>query len=599
MMNKYFGSLLATLLSSSMLMGQYANNTLDMNDASVRFMSNGLIGFNWTNGSLGYFIPKTPDNSGPSPLFQAGMWIGGLGPEGILHFAGETFEQNGHDFFPGPLGTGASISSATSSQYDQLWKVNRLDALKQAAYYTCLADPNCDTQAEFPGYSIPPYFYDWPAHGDVSLGQAYDLAPFYDFNGDGIYDPSQGDSPCLPGDMALFNIYNDNLGSHTESGGNPIGVEVHMTSFEYSNNNPAINQTVFIRYQIFNRGALTLHDTYIGLFNDFDLGCGEDDYEQCDVHRSLSYVLNGDDDDLECNGNPGYGTQPPAFGEVILQGPLLDADGIDNTDTLALPGYNGTGFNDGIIDNERSGMSYYINFSNTNSGVQHDPSVPSEYYSYLRGRWLDGTPMAYGGTGYPIDSSAVAAHYMYPGSSDPLGVGTSGQVMPPWTEASAGIGPGDKRGVTSMGPFTLAAGQEQYIVVAYVYARAASGGPTASAEALRLRTDSIRAFAETIPGLLSPGSPCDDLPTGITGFSARDQQLQLYPNPARGQLTVNVPGTHPQGRMDVIDAHGALVFSRSINGASNSLDVGALAPGLYLVRVQDGAKYLSARFMKQ
>ncbi len=599
MMNRYIGSLLPTLLSSSMLMGQYAHNILDVNDASVRFMSNGFIGMNLATGSPGYFIPKTPDNSGPSPLFAAGMWIGGLDSVGTLHLAAERFEQVGHDFFPGPLGTDASISPATSSQYDQLWKVDRSDVEEQIAYYTCLADPNCDTQAEFPGYSIPASFYQWPAHGEVSLGQAYDLAPFYSFSAGAAYDPSLGDAPCVPGDMALFSIYNDNLGPHTESGGNPIGVEVHMTSFEYSSNTQAINQTVFIRYQIFNRGSLTLHDTYIGLFNDFDLGGGDDDYVQCDVHRSLSYVLNGDNDDEDYNGEVGYGPQPPAFGEVILQGPLLDADGIDNTDTLALPGYNGTGFNDGVIDNERSGMSYCINFSNTNSGTQHDPSDPSEYYGYLRGLWLDGTPMTYGGTGYPVDTSAVAAHYMYPGSSDPLGVGTNGQVMPPWTEASAGIGPGDRRGVASMGPFTLTPGQEEDIVVAYVYARAASGGPTASAEALRLRTDSVRAFAETIPGLLSPGSPCDDLPTGIVGFSARDQKLQLYPNPVTDRLTVNVPGAHPQGMIDVVDAHGALVLRRSVKDTANTFDVGALAPGLYLVRVQVGAKYLSARFTKQ
>jgi hypothetical protein len=523
------------------------------------------------------------------------MWIGGLDSVGTLHLAGQRFEQYGHDFFPGPLGTDASISPATSSQYDQLWKVNRLDVLKQVAYYTCLADPNCDTQTEFPGYSIPPYFFDWPAHGEVSLGQAYDLAPFYDFNGDGEYDPTQGDAPCMPGDMSLFNIYNDNLAPHTESGGNPIGIEVHMTSFEYSSNTPAIDQTVFIRYQIFNRGSLALHDTYIGLINDFDLGCGTDDHQQCDVRRNTSFVLNEDNDDEGCNGDAGYGIQPPAFGEVILQGPLQDADGVDNTDTLALPGYNGTGFNDGIIDNERSGMSYCLDFQNTNSGVQHDPTDAIDYYNYMQGRWLDGTPMTYGGIGYPLDSSTVVAHYMYPGDSDPLGVGTSGQVMSPWTETSAI----NHRDVASMGPFTLAPGQEQDIVVAYVYARAASGGPAASVEALRLRTDSIRAFAETIPGLLSPGAPCDDLPTGIVGFSARDQKLQLYPNPATDQLTVNVPGTHPQGQVQVIGAHGALVLSRSIKDASTTLDVGMLAPGLYLVRVQDGAKYLSARFMKQ
>ena len=53
-----------------------------------------------------------------------------------------------------------------------------------------------------------------------------------------------------------------------------------------------------------------------------------------------------------------------------------------------------------------------------------------------------------------------------------------------------------------MGPFTFQPGEEQDIVVAYVYARAGSGGPEASAQALKLRVDSIRAFAQTIPGLV-------------------------------------------------------------------------------------------------
>ena len=599
MMNKYLGSLLAMLLSSSMLMGQYGADELNLNDAVARFYSNGLIGMNVAIDAPGYFVPKTPSNSGPSPLFAAGMWIGGLDPAGTLHFAGERFEQLGHDFFPGPLGTGASISPSTSSQYDVVRKVLRIDSEKQIAYFTCLADPDCDTQAEFPGYTTPNYFNFWPAHGDVSLGQAYDLAPFYDFNGDGNYNPADGDAPCVPGDEALFTIYNDKLSTHTESGGQAIGVEVHMTSFSYSSNIQAINQTVFIRYQIFNRGALALHDTYIGLFNDFDLGCGSDDYLQCDVRRNLSLVLNGSDNDTECNGHPGYGTQPPAFGEVILQGPRMDPDGIDNTDTTTAEGYNGTGFNDGILDNEHLGMGRFIDFLNSPAGVTSDPNTATEYYSYLQGHWMDGTPLTYGGNGYSTSPSAVPARFVFPGNSDPLGVGTNGQVMPPWTEASAANPPGDRRGVASMGPFTLTPGQEEDIVVAYVYARAASGGPSASAEALRLRTDSIRAFAETIPGLLSPGSPCDDLPTGIVGFSARDQKLHLYPNPATDRLTVNVPGTQPQGLIDVIDAHGALVLSRSIKDAANTFDVGALAPGLYLVRVQVGAKYLSARFTKQ
>jgi len=36
------------------------------------------------------------------------------------------------------------------------------------------------------------------------LGQSEKIAPFYDNNNDGIYDPMAGDYPQIKGDQALF-----------------------------------------------------------------------------------------------------------------------------------------------------------------------------------------------------------------------------------------------------------------------------------------------------------------------------------------------------------------------------------------------------------
>src|SRR5690606_9603222 len=141
--------------------------------------------------------------------------------------------------------------------------------------------------------------------------------------------------------------------------------------------------------------------------------------------------------------------------------------------------------------------------------------LAAHYYGYMEGKWKDGLPLTYGGTGYSTDPAAVPARYQFPGDSDPLGAGTNGEAMPPWTESSAVNMPGDRRGVASMGPFTLSPGQVQDIVVAYVYARAGSGGPAASVQALQLRVDSIHNFAQSIPGLLGTEFPCEDLLTGI------------------------------------------------------------------------------------
>ena len=598
---KHSGTFLtcAAILSATLVVAQSTGvNSLDVNDVNALFHSNGLISLDQAGGSGPYFfVPKTWDNSGPSPLFAGGLWIGGLSPDNILYFAGERFEQVGRDFFSGPLGTGATITPAVSSQYDMLISVYRLDVERQLAYFNCLADPNCDEQMEFPDYSVPAYFNLWPANGDVSLGQAYDLAPYIDFNENGFYDPENGDAPCIFGDQALYTIYNDKLAAHTESGGQPIGLEIHMMPFSYSSGVQAVDQTVFIHYKIINRSSLEMNNTYIGLFNDFDLGCGNDDYLQCDVGRNLTMVLNGDNNDEDCNGHPGYGAQPPAFGQVILQGPKMDMDGQDNTDTLSADGYNGAGFNDSVVDNERFGLGRFMGFSNS-SGPTSDPNAAVEYYTYLTGRWKDNTPLKYGGTGYATGSSAVLARYMFPGNSDPLGVGTNGQVMPSWTETSAGNPPGDRRGVASMGPLTLEPGQQEDIVVAYIYARAGSGGPEASAQALKLRTDSIRAFAETIPGLLSPGSPCDALPTAITSHAALAQSLRIFPNPTKDQLNMILPDVRTNVTITVFDPQGSVVMEQSATGISKTLNVARLAPGLYLVRVLAGGRAYNKTFVK-
>ena len=251
---------------------QTATNVLDVNNVHALFYANGIISQSPSSSPF-FFVPATPGNNGPSPLFNGSLWIGGLDPDSVLRFAGERYEQIGKDFFPGPLGTDAGISQTTSDAFNEVLKVQRIDLERQAAYYNCLADPNCDAAAEFPGYTVPAYFYDWPAHGDVGLGQAYDLADFYDYDQNGDYNPDGGDMPCIPGDQALFSIYNDKLAPHTESGGESIGVEIHMTAFAYSSNLAAVNQSVFVRYRIFNRSAVPLYHTYIGLFVDFGIGC--------------------------------------------------------------------------------------------------------------------------------------------------------------------------------------------------------------------------------------------------------------------------------------------------------------------------------------
>ncbi|MFT3884627.1 MAG: T9SS type A sorting domain-containing protein [Flavobacteriales bacterium] len=454
-----------------------------------------------------------------------------------------------------------------------------------------MRNSGCDADVLFPGYTTPPVFFQWPAHGDPAEGQAADLAPYFDnpngTNGaDGRYDPNDGDVPCLPGDAALFAIFNDKLEAHTGSGGLPIGMEVHMTPFVYRSALEAIDQTVFVRYRLINRSSGALKDCYFGLFNDFDLGCSDDDFIGTDAGRSMVYVYNWSDDDRTCSPRaPGYGEQPPAFGMIVLKGPLLDANDTDDPAGNAMPAWNGTGFGDGIIDNERYGLTSSMRITRDGPQAIGFPFTPEHHSNYLHGIWGDGTPQTYGGWGYSTDPDTTISAFVCPGASDPVGAGTQGHPMPPWSESER-VRP-DRTILGSMGPIDLGPSDEQEILIAYTYARAPSGGALASVDALQQRADSVRAFAMTIPGVMAPGEPCDaSISIGIREITRSMGTLLLFPNPATDRITVQVPVLNGMGMLRILDATGRMVLQRTITAERTEMDVHGLGAGTYAVRME-------------
>lgn len=577
---------------------------LSINDVHARVYSNGLMGPDLATGNSAFIVPA---GSGLSPLYSSGLWLGGFSPDNQLKFAAHLFGDSGdRDFFPGPLTIdgAATIDATVSAQYDRVWSILQSDIVQHRAYFECVTTPGCDTLIEFPGgYIVPASLLEWPAEGNVDAGQAAYLAPFVDYNGDGHYDPYNGDYPCVPGDQALYTIFNDKLSIHTQSGGGSIGVEVHMMPFAY-NSNPALDHTVFVHYKLINRSTQTLTDFRIGHFADFDLGCGDDDVVGTDVGRNLVYVANGTDNDADCLGQSGYGVQPPAFGMVVIKGPLLEPDALDNTTDPAIPAFNGHGFNDGIIDNERHGLSSSMYFLRNGPSNMTDPVLPIHYYNQLRSIWKDNSPLTHGGSGNTTDPNAVPTLFAFPSDTDPLALGTGGVPQPTWTpQVDLGAGLVDPRAVASMGPGTLEPGEHISLLVAYVYARAGSGSAQASVAALQQRVDSIQAFVQTIPDLFLIGEqeqlPCAELVTSVGEARADGHGLHLFPNPVSDRLSLDTRRLANGSVLHVLDVHGRLVAQFISTGTLTHFTVSQLPSGLYTVRVLDSQFPLAARFIKE
>lgn len=111
---------------------------------------------------------------------------------------------------------------------------------------------------------------EWPAKGNTYLASnginiENALAPFIDWNNNGIYDPENGDYPNIKGNQALFWVMNDVAGSHG-SGGNKLYVEVQMMAYAYQSNVPVINNTTFYDYTIIRKKPTPLHEAYFSLY---------------------------------------------------------------------------------------------------------------------------------------------------------------------------------------------------------------------------------------------------------------------------------------------------------------------------------------------
>lgn len=520
-----------------------AVGNLDFNNAKARIENGGNLWQDRSNTTSAYEIPK---GSGLRSIFAGALWMGGLSPNGQLKLAAVTFRSQGDDFWPGPLTNdgSASTESAVCNNYDRFYNAYKPDAALHKVWYESIQDGTFDEK--FPdGYEIPRYFNEWPAHSNLP-NYDYQLAPFQESNGgtENFYEPHEGDYPgydilgqieCrdvtrevpLFGDTTIYWIFNDNGDIHTETGSEPIGLEVRAQAFAFADEGPVNNMT-FYNYVIINQGSQTLEQTYFGQWVDADLGNAADDFVGCDVQRGLGYAYNGDPDDDKTGGpSPGYGITPPAIGVDFFQGPFQDADSASTTIPWGsfglIPGDNpgpyhedfasqgiddityiqaangkgipylgiGIGYGDSIPDNERFGMRKFV-YYNIGGGINGDPQTGQDYYNYLRGIWKDNQPMVYGGNGHPSGGGdpAIECDYMFPGNSDPRGWGTEGNTgVDEWTETTANNQPGDRRFMQSAGPFTLRPGDVNNITVGVVWARASSGDNLSSIDALKSADD--------------------------------------------------------------------------------------------------------------
>lgn len=323
-----------------------------------------------------------------------------------------------------------------------------------------------------------------------------DGAPWVDVDGDGVY-TNGVDTPEFVGDEVLWYVSNDLDASRTNFlyGTQPMGVEIQNTTFAF-NRTGDLGDIVFQKYLMINKGTNTIEDMYVASWSDTDLGFAGDDFSGCDTNLSLGYTYNGDNNDDDF-----YGINPPAVGYDFFQGPIVPAGPEDQAK------FKGK-FINGYRNLPMTGYAMYIN----SDPVYSDPELgeasgAEEMYNYLQSRLGNGDPYIDPHTGAEVD-------YVLPG--DPV-LGTG------WYEGAGWPGgkqPDDRRHMLTSGPFTMAPGDTQEVVIGIIVARSSSN--IKSVKELKIK-DQAAQFAYDADFDLPPSPPAPKLHA-----SAGDKYIQFW-----------------------------------------------------------------------
>lgn len=472
---------------------------------------------------------EMPKGSNKRQIFTASLWTSGRDLSQTLICAGQAYRDGGGDFNDGP------IASVYDNTYDNFYKRVFKVAKAQIDAFRLLSFPVSVVQ-------IDTAILRWPAKGNAWVTSAYNtqinstLAPFVDIDNDGNYNPLVGDYPLICGDEAIFFVFNDARGFHQETNSsNKFGIEVRGLAYSFVDNSvsnlpahkEAVNNTVFVSYDIENKSSNNYHDFCLGLFEDPDLGCFMNDGVGCDTIRNMMFAYNRTMPDplSNCNGVYGYGNVSISTGTLFL--------------TSAM---NAFGFFQGIYDacsTMTNNMHGYIN---------------------------DTLPFT--------DNHGNVTRFTFPGDlNDTL----------QWSEVTRPqLYPGDRRVFGSLAPMSFSAGETKHLDLAFFTSYDSTSTMYQIVDTLKRDADIVQQFYN------NQVLPCRSAQIASKRSEVIKESLavSIYPNPTSSQMKVEC--NRNINAISLHDLSGRVLFEDNPDTKQTLIEVSDFAQGLYLLRISSG-----------
>lgn len=412
-------------------LGEPVYTKININNISTWIKNDGETDIN-QNGNSGFVFPK---GSNKTAVFQSGFLWGGR-VDGQFRVGGSTYRQG---TVPGRILPDGQPANPQDPDV-RIYRVRR--DYKDGDLSAELADGD-GPSIEAIRAQYEKDWNEWPA----SQG-----APFEDVNGNGTYEPSV-DIPGVPGaDQTVWFVCNDLDPAQTDYmyGSLPMGIEEQVTVWGYKSTG-ALGNMIFRKFIIINKNPdqKPFTEMYVSMWSDIDDGDAGDDFAGCDTTLSLGYCYNANAVDAVYNPLP-----PPAVGFDFFQGPIVPGEATDKAI------YKGK-FVEGKKNLPMTAFYFFINgdpvYSDPDLGLYETGTL--QWYNLFRGRIsTSGDPFIDPTTGQPTKFTL---------SGDPVaGTGWIDGMLHP---------PGDRRIGSVSGPFEMAYGDTQEVVVAEIAAGAIPG----------------------------------------------------------------------------------------------------------------------------
>jgi len=206
------------------------------------------------------------------------------------------------------------------------------------------------------------------------------------------------------------------------------------------------------------------------------------------------------------------------------------------------------------------------------------PTEPQGYYYRLQGRWLDGSPVEYGGDGFHENTFPFPYSFEgNPGDTTINGI----------TECHLQTNPFDRSGDGATGPFYLPSGGRLKVDIAFT---------THFAPDVIYPCPDITKMRENIAHVKDHY----ELHVGIDeDLKKEENKLTIYPNPTNDQINFKW-GSFKAERIEITDLLGQLTYSHKVVTRSHhSIQVDDYPTGIYFVSVFSEKEEVTGKFVVQ